>query len=184
MGSYDIVQKSAISPQEIDVYIAVQKNTHFSKANKYKFNAIKALNLPIGQYAITGSGALGIRNLKTIGDIDIIVTAELWNILAKKHGVTNENNVQKIVFPDGIVEALGEQSFHAEKKDRGAPAINERIAKAEIIEGLPFESLEHVLYYKRKMNREKDKQDIELIEGLIKKEKAAEITNDRQKVSI
>jgi predicted transcriptional regulator YdeE len=155
------------SPQEIDVYVAVQKNANFANANESKFAAINALNLPIDQYAITGSGALGIRNLRAIGDIDIIVTPELWNILAKKYGVTDENNVKKIVFPDGIVEALGERSFYTEKKDRNAPAINDRIASAEVIEGLPFESLEHVLYYKRKMSREKDKQDIEIIESLI-----------------
>lgn len=168
-GDYELYNEQFFlnSPQEVAVYIAVRENTNFAKNNKFKFTAIKALNLPIGQYAITGSGALGIRNLKAIGDIDIIVTPELWNILAKKYGVTDENNVKKIVFPDGIVEALGEQSFYAEKKDRNAPSINERIAGAEIIEGLPFESLKHVLYYKRKMNREKDKQDIELIEALM-----------------
>lgn len=155
------------SPQEIDVYVAIQKSTPFARANKLKFNAIKSLHLPIDQYAITGSGALGIRNLKGIGDIDIIVTAELWDMLAIKHGITDENNVKKIVFPNGIVEAFGEQSFHDEKQERNTPSIKDRIASAEIIEELPFESLEHVLYYKRKMNREKDKQDIEIIEALM-----------------
>lgn len=155
-----------VVPKEIDVHIAIQKNTKF-ESNKAKFAAIKALNLPPDQYAITGGGSLGIRNLRAIGDIDIIVTPELWNILEKEYGVTDENNVKKIVFPDGIVEALGEHSFYAEKRDKHAPTIRDRIANAEVIEGLPFESLEHVLYFKRKMGREKDKQDIEIIETLM-----------------
>lgn len=157
------------SCQKIDneKFFSDNKSTMFTEVNKSKFAAIKALNLPIGKYAITGSGALGIRNLRAIGDIDIIVTSELWNILEKEYGVTDENNVKKIVFPDGVVEALGEHSFYTEKKDENAPTINDRIANAEMIEGLPFESLEHVLYYKRKMGREKDKRDIELIEALM-----------------
>ena len=37
------------------------------------------------------------------------------------------------------------------------------ISRAEIIEGLPFLSLSDVLYFKRKMNRSKDLEDIRLI---------------------
>jgi hypothetical protein len=72
-----------------------------------------------------------------------------------------------VVFADGLVEALGEDSFYTENKDSMAPTITERIACADMIEGLPFESLKHVLYYKRKMGREKDLNDIFLIEKLI-----------------
>ena len=48
------------------------------------------------------------------------------------------------------------------------PAVDHPIISTftEVIEGLPFESLENVLYYKRKMSREKDKQDIQIIEAL------------------
>lgn len=168
-GDYEAYNQKFFAqfPQEIDVYIAIQKSESFAKANQSKFAAITALNLPVDQYAITGSGVLGIRNLRAISDIDIIVTPELWNILEKEYGVTDENNVKKIVFPNGIVEALGEHSFYTEKKDRNAPTVSDRITNAEVIEGLSFESLEYVLYYKRKMGREKDKQDIEIIETLI-----------------
>ncbi|KAF3361773.1 hypothetical protein PHSC3_001663 [Chlamydiales bacterium STE3] len=173
-GDYEVYGDKFVSrsPQEVEVFVAVQQEPslidrdEIIRKNRPKFAAIKALNLPVGQYAITGSGALGIRNLRTIGDIDIIVTSDLWNLLEKRYGVTDENNVKKIVFPGEIVEALGENSFYVEKKDKDAPTINARIANAEIIEELPFESLEHVLYYKRRMGREKDKQDIIMIEML------------------
>ncbi len=68
------------------------------------------------------------------------------------------------------MEALGEFSFYTEKKDATTLSLDDRIAHAEIIEGLPFESLEHVLYYKRKMGREKDLNDIFLIEKLLNQE--------------
>ncbi len=48
-----------------------------------------------------------------------------------------------------------------------APTVADRIANADIIEEMPFESLEHVLYYKRKMGRKKDLEDIRLIEAFI-----------------
>ncbi|MBA3721941.1 MAG: beta-lactamase family protein [Parachlamydiaceae bacterium] len=131
------------------------------------------MNLPLGQYAISGSGSLGICNLRVIGDVDIIVTIGLWNTLAIKLCITEDAGIKKIVFPDGIVEALYEDSFiHENNND--VPTIAERIAAAEIIDGLPFESLEHVLYFKRKMGREKDMKDIQIIESFQKKQKNAE----------
>lgn len=136
--------------------------------NQLRFEAIKKLNLPLGQYAITGSGALGIRNLREINDIDLIVTLELWKSLAATYGVTDTNSVEKITFPKEAIEAFREGSFYAAPKDEDAPTVAERIAKAEVIDGLPFESLEHVLYYKQKMGREKDLKDVQAIEEWLK----------------
>lgn len=134
--------------------------------NQQKFDAIRKLNLPLGHYAITGSGALGIRNLRAIGDIDIVVTAELWTTLAAKYGVIEKNGVRLVQFPDGIVEAMSEGSFYLCEKDPLAPTIAERISQAEQIEGLPFETLAHVRYYKQKMGRDKDLKDISLIDSI------------------
>ena len=117
------------------------------KNNREKFSALRQLNLPENQYAIIGSGPLGIRNLKSIGDIDIIVTPELWSDLAAKYGVTDENGVKKIAVPGGIVEAFQEGSFYEELFDSKAPSIASRIANAEMIDGLPFDAIENTLYY-------------------------------------
>lgn len=137
--------------------------TKIAKKNQQKFLHIKEFNLPMSQYTITGSGALGVRNLREINDIDIIVTKELWNELAKQYGIIDTSKVKKIVFPKGIIEAMGEDSFYTQKKDTDAPTIMERINQAEIFDGLPFESLEHVYYYKQKMGRQKDLDDLLLI---------------------
>lgn len=144
------------------------------KANQPKFDAIRALNLPIDEYAITGSGPLGIRGMRMIHDIDIIVTENLWDILAKQYAIVNEKGFDKIVFPDGIVEAFGFNSFYA---DENAPTISSRIEDAEVIDGLPFETLEDVLYFKRKMAREKDLKDIDLIDKSKPKEPPHGINN-------
>jgi hypothetical protein len=141
------------------------EKTTMSEKNRQMFQHIKALNLPSGQYAITGSGPLGIRQLREIGDVDIIVSAELWDVLAAHYGVINENGIKRIVFPDGIVEVLREGSFYMQNNDPNVLTVAKRIAQAEMIDGLPFESLDHILYFKRKMGREKDLNDILIIEA-------------------
>lgn len=134
------------------------------QSNQEKFSALREFNLPAHQYAIIGSGPLGIRNIKAIGDIDIIVTPKLWATFAEKYGITDENGVKKIVFPGGVIEAFYEGSFYTAPADDQAPTMDSRIKNAEIIDGLPFDSIENVLYYKRKDAREKDLKDILLIE--------------------
>lgn len=151
------------------------KTIEMVQKNQEKFSLVKKLNLPIDQYALTGSGALGIRNLREIADIDIIVTSPLWNILAAKYGVTDENMTRKIVFPGGLIEAFGENSFYGREKEKDALTIADRIAKSEIIDHLPFESLETLIKFKRKMGREKDLVDISLIEKKLNEKSCFEV---------
>ena len=136
--------------------------------NQKKFNLLISLNLPSDQYVITGSGPLGIRNLREIGDIDLIVSEELWNILVQEHGITSHNGVEKITFPGNVVEAFHEGSFPPKKSNETISSVNERISNAEIIDGLPFDRIEYVLYYKEKNGRKKDENDIILIKKWLK----------------
>lgn len=142
--------------------------------NRKMFAEFKALNLPLGQYAITSSGVLGIRNIREMADIDIIVDEKLWHSLSEQHGVLQEKNVNKIVLLEGLVEVLGEESFTSDEdknQNHLVPTIAERIATAEVIDGLAFESLENVIFFKRLMAREKDLKDLVLIEKWQKNEK-------------
>ncbi|NGX58181.1 MAG: hypothetical protein K940chlam3_01086, partial [Chlamydiae bacterium] len=109
-------------------------------SNQRKFEEVKKLNLPLGQYLIIGSGSLGIRNLREIGDIDILVDEDLWQQLSNKFEVIEEKEIKKIVIPGDLIEIFGEVSFGTKE----LYSVSERIAQANIIDGLPFESLEHV----------------------------------------
>lgn len=139
--------------------------------NLSKFSTVRSLNLPKGHYAISGSGALGIRNLRHINDIDLIVSQELWDSLVKKYDVIIEDGIKRIALPGGLIEAFADFSFPNDVKGPLIPSVTERLAKAEIIEGLPFESLEHVLFFKQLMKREKDLIDIAMIDKLLKQSK-------------
>ncbi len=134
--------------------------------NQEKFAILKGLNLPTNEYAITASGPLGIRNLREINDVDIIVTPKLWDSLASKYGVTDTGSVKKIILNE-MIETFCEDSFYTDQKDPNAPTVAERISQREIIAELPFDSLENVLHYKRKLRRAKDLSDIFLIERFL-----------------
>jgi len=88
--------------------------------NHQKFDALRAFQLPVGQYVIVGNGPLGIRAQCEMDAIELLVSSELWKTLSQKYDVI-EN---QIVFPGGLVKAV-----------EGA------ITKSEILAGLPFASL-------------------------------------------
>lgn len=137
--------------------------------NKQKFSALKQYNLPAGKYAIGGSGPLGIRGIREINDIDILVSDELRDDLIKKYGIVDDGKTKKVSFPNGDIDAFWEGSFYTQKGDPNDPKVKDIILHAEIIDDLPFESLDNIIYFKRKMNRPKDLEDIKLIEKWKKK---------------
>ncbi len=133
--------------------------------NDAKFQLVRDLNLPLGRYAITSSGPLGVREIREIGDIDLIVDNDLWDELADAYPATEKHGVTVIrISPDIEVIGLGSSD---EPGEAGQPSVAEQIAQADIIGGLPFVNLRHVLYFKRQMNREKDQPDIAALERLL-----------------
>jgi hypothetical protein len=97
---------------------------------------LKALNLPKGKYAIFGSGPIAVRNIRDSHDVDIIVTADLWDELKQKYGEHIKQEPLSIVI--GNIEIYPRWLDFSDK-------INEMIDSAEIIEGLPFVRLEYVM---------------------------------------
>lgn len=132
--------------------------------NKRRYAVLKKYNLPLGKYAIGGSGPLGIRGIREINDIDIVVSNDLRDTLIQKYGMVDDGIVKKIAFPDDDIEAFWEGSFYIQTKEHNTPTVSDIISRAEIIDELPFQSLADVIYFKRIMNRLKDLEDIKLIE--------------------
>lgn len=164
-------------PKEVEVMIALKteespdKLKAVSENNKAKFEAVKQLNFPIGHYMICGSGPLGIRNLRPVRDIDIAVTNDLWNRLKETYPVIQEQNYKRLIISKDLIEVIGEfgqcSPYYSENAG-GFDAVEERIARAEVIDDLPFEALEDVIYFKKIMCREKDLNDIFTLQKLVK----------------
>jgi flavodoxin len=126
------------------------------------FRKLKELNLQKEKYAIFGSGPIGIRGLREIRDLDVIITEDYFNELLNAGGW----ELKKEEFCD-YLEKNGIELYR--EWGPGEWDINKLIQEAETIDGLPFVKLEEVLKWKKLRGRDKDEKDIELIENYFKK---------------
>lgn len=127
------------------------------------FERVAELGLPLGQYAVIGSGVMAAHGIRDFKDIDLLVTPELYEELKQKGWQ------EKAVRPDFIVieKGMAEASPGIMTLPTYRPDISKLIAEADIINGIPFVKLEEVIAFKRAMGREKDFKDIELIENYL-----------------
>ena len=117
---------------------------------------LKKLNLPLGEYAVFGSGVLAIRGLRENRDLDIIVSDKLWNELIRKHSVSQR----------GAIE-IGNIEIWNEKGVKPLCDITGFIVRADIIGGIPYVCLEDLRDWKIKKGREKDLEDVRLIDDFL-----------------
>ncbi len=123
---------------------------------------LKTLKLPQDKFAITSSGPLGVRNLREINDLDIIVYPEVWRELIKNHPVTKENNFESIYI--GNLQILGKGSWFT---DNQFGSIESQIDDADEIDGFKYVQLSTILAIKQLKTREKDIQDVKLIKDYL-----------------
>jgi hypothetical protein len=124
---------------------------------------LKELNLPRGKFAIFGSGPMGIRGLREIGDLDVIITEDIFNNFKQRPDfkLDKKKSGNEYLEKDGIEFY---KNWHPGDWD-----INKLIQEAETINDWPFVKLEEVLKWKKLKMREKDIKDIELIEEFFNK---------------
>lgn len=126
------------------------------------------LHLPVADYIIAGSGPMGIRGIREIRDLDIVVSDELWELLSDKYAIIDggDPGTKKIVISE-VIEVLGTPSFTYD--DLFTPKVNELIEEAEMIDGHPYMSLSHLIFFKCKKKRDKDLRDVSMIYEWLKK---------------
>ena len=140
---------------------------------KSQIKNLKKLNLPTDQYVIVGSGALAIRGLREAKDLDVIVTQSLWDKMRKKYDVApNSWGVECMVLPHDIETLNPQQSIFGNSKI----VLREEIfAQAEMFDGVPFMSLEHLKKIKLELGREIDLKDVEMIDAYLDQERIASL---------
>jgi len=122
------------------------------------FQEVRESGLPSGGYALFGSAQLCVRGLRSCHDMDIIVTQPVWEAcLADGRWVGS-------VAPSGSPSLKKGNLELVRTWMPGEWDVDRLIAEAETIEGLPFVKLDQVLAWKRISGREKDRDDVELIE--------------------
>jgi hypothetical protein len=125
------------------------------------FDALRKLNLPIGSYAVFGSGPMfanGVRPFSDLDDIDILAIDDAWKIAcdisSPVRAKMGYNDV--VTLNDGLIEIFDGWS-------PGEWDSKKLINEADIIDGIPFVRLAEVVKWKKTMGREKDKGHLEMI---------------------
>jgi len=121
------------------------------------FEDVKILNLPVGEYAVVGGGVLAAHGLREYQDVDLIVTKNLYEYLHATGWAIAED--KENVIRKGKYEA--DSNFHWKEY---RPDIDKLIKEADIINGIPFIKLQELLIFKKNLARNKDLEDIKLIE--------------------
>lgn len=117
---------------------------------------LRALALPEGDYAVFGSGPLLVRRIiDVVSDLDVLCRGDAW--LAARD-MSTASRVEEGV---GTV-SVGPISFGT-TWGLGNFDVDLLIDEAEIIDGLPFVRLEHVIAYKQVAARPKDLLHLRLI---------------------
>ena len=120
---------------------------------------LRKLNLPVDSYVIFGSGSMSVRGIRESSDLDIIVSDKVWQDFIKKYSTKNNN---KSIIQIGDIEICKDLLPWLDNSE-------ELIKRSEIIDGFSFLTLEDTLKLKEKFGREKDREDIKLIQEYLNK---------------
>lgn len=133
------------------------------------FEEVRKLRLPLGKYLVLGSGILAALGIREAKDLDLLVTEDIFDRLRnegwKYEEIVIENRVRQKLTTDGT-EVFKDFWYGSE-----SPKTGDLIAGAQVIDGIPFLSLQKLAEIKRIMGREKDQKDILLIEDYFAKVK-------------
>lgn len=120
---------------------------------------LNALNLPRDQYVVVGSGAMAAHGIREANDLDVLVSLDLWDKLAKENPVVMSGKTENIELGD--IQILGNGSMYRKPE---IASVEDMFNTAEIIEGHRFLDLNLVKKFKLNEGREKDLKDVELID--------------------
>jgi len=116
------------------------------------FHYVRDLHLPAGDYAIFGSGPMIVRGwISGANDLDIICRGEAWDIACSNGRVSNDE-----VHDVSLASHCNGRVTFGTQWAIGDFDIDELIDTAEVIDGLPFVQLQHVIAYKEIRRSPKD----------------------------
>lgn len=117
------------------------------------FETVRGLGLPTGDYAIFGSGPLIVRGVIPMeNDLDIICRGSAWDRVCELGSIRTLPQ-----YGVEIVSLAGGQITFGTRWGIGNPDVELLIDTAELIDGLPFVRIEHVVQYKQIRASKKDR---------------------------
>ncbi len=125
---------------------------------------VKALGLPENMYIIFGSCPLAIAGIREANDIDMMVSPKLFEQLKLTGWQELHKDSNDIPLTHDVFEAHTNWDFSSY-----SPSLEELLATATVIDGIPFASLEEVRKWKACGQRPKDVADLALIDAYLSK---------------
>lgn len=125
---------------------------------------VKTLQLPEGEYIVFGSCPLALANLREAGDVDMLVSLNLFEDLQKRGWQLLDKGKDDKPLTYDIFEAHNNWNF-----DGYSRTLEQLLATADAVDGVPFASLQEVRAWKVASNRPKDLNDIALIDSYLAK---------------
>ena len=124
---------------------------------------VKALNLPLDQIIVIGSGILDQLGIRPASDIDLAASSDLMKKLSEESGdwIKKFDDNQRFYFvkDDGSVEVWDGWVF-----DGQTVSYDDLLDYAVEYDGVRFVDLEFLRKWKSWRGREKDVRDVELID--------------------
>ena len=124
---------------------------------------VKALNLPLDQIIVIGSGILDQLGIRPASDIDLAASSDLMKKLSEESGdwlkKFDDNQRFYFVKDDGSAEVWDGWEF-----DRQAVSYDDLLDYVVKYDGVRFVDLEFLRKWKSWRSREKDVQDVKLID--------------------
>lgn len=128
------------------------------------FNKLKELSFPVGHYVVVGSGLMAALGIREARDLDIAVDKKLFEHLKKSKKYIEEIKFGRLFLVTDDVEIIPQLNW-----DDYSTTISQAISSAKKINGFPFLNIEETIKFKRALGREKDFNDIKLIEDYLER---------------
>jgi FlaA1/EpsC-like NDP-sugar epimerase len=126
------------------------------------FKRLEELNFPLGEYVIIGSGALAARGIREANDLDIVATDKLLQQLI------NSGDYKEVIKNDKLFLENNDVDITTKLPESYPTSLEEAIKTADIINGYPFLNILETIKFKKSLGREKDYDDIRLINEYLK----------------
>ena len=124
---------------------------------------VKALNLPLDQIIVIGSGILDQLGIRPASDIDLAASSDLMKNLSEESGdwlkKFDDNQRFYFVKDDGSAEVWDGWEF-----DGQVVSYDDLLDYVVEYDGVRFVNLEFLSRWKKWRSREKDVQDVKLID--------------------
>lgn len=134
------------------------------------FQEIRNLNFPLGSYVVVGSGSLEAHGIREARDLDIVVTPELYDRCELEGWDKQWHNTGQRYVLHKHAHNIEVEVYLDVNCGNVQPTTPELIERADIIDDIPFVSLEDLLAFKKCYGRPQDKPDVQKIEAQLAKQ--------------